>query len=69
MKQLSLSTEPNRKIFEFDIDTGTRQFKTWVYSETGLDIKERFLDTNCKITNIKEKKIFEDITNDTPITN
>jgi len=57
------------KIWEFDLDTGTRQFKTWVYSDTGLDIEERFLDTNCKITNIKEKKIFEDITNDTPITN
>jgi len=52
MKQLSLNTIPNRKIFEFDLDTGTKQFKTWVYSETGLDIKERF--DNCKITNIKE---------------
>jgi len=66
MRQLSLNTIPNRKIFEFDLDTGTKQFKTWVYSETGLDIKDRF--EGCKITNIKEKKIFEDITNDTPIT-
>jgi len=54
MKQLSLSTETNRKIFEFDLDTGTKQIKTWVYSETGLDIEERF--TPFKVTNIKEVK-------------
>jgi len=54
MKQLSLSTEPKRKIFEFDLDTGTKQFKTWVYSETGLDIVERFAP--LKVTNIKEVK-------------
>ena len=59
MKQLSLNIIPNRKIFEFDIDTGKRQFKTWVYSETGLDIKERF--DNCKITNIKEVEQKNDI--------
>jgi len=67
MKQLSLNTIPNRKIFEFDLDTGTKQFKTWVYSETGLDIEDRF--EGCKIKNLKEKEISEDIINDTPITN
>jgi len=67
MRQLSLNTIPNRKIFEFDLDTGTKQFKTWVYSETGLDIKDRF--EGCKIKNLKEKEISEDIINDTPITN
>jgi len=56
------------KIWEFDLDTGTRQFKTWVYSDTGLDIEERFLDTNCKITNIKEKSLPKDNLNDKPIT-
>ncbi len=41
------------KIFEFDLDTGTRQFKTWVYSDTGTDIEKRF--TPHKVSNIKEK--------------
>jgi len=54
MKQLSLNTMPKPKIFEFDLDTGKKQFKTWVYSETGLDIEERF--TPFKVTNIKEVK-------------
>lgn len=54
MKQLSLNTKPKNKIFEFDLDVGTRKFRTWVYSDTGLDIEERF--TGYKVTNIKEKK-------------
>lgn len=55
MKQLSLNTTSSRKTFEFDIDTGTRKFKTWVFSETGLDIEERFKGF-AKISNIKEIK-------------
>ena len=40
------------KMWEFDLDTGTRQFKTWVYSDTGTDIEKRFVPH--KVTNIKE---------------
>jgi hypothetical protein len=50
-----LNTTSSRKTFEFDIDTGTRKFKTWVFSETGLDIEERFKGF-AKISNIKEIK-------------
>ena len=42
------------KMWEFDLDTGTRNFKTWVYSDTGQDIQARF--TPYKVTNIKEIK-------------
>ena len=42
------------KMWEFDLDTGTRKFKTWVYSDTGQDIQARF--TPYKVTNIKEIK-------------
>lgn len=55
MKQLSLNTTQKRKTFEFDIDTGSRNFKTWVFSDTGLDIEERFKGY-AKISNIQEKK-------------
>jgi hypothetical protein len=40
------------KKWEFDLDTGTRKYKTWVYSNTGLDIESRF--TPCKVTNITQ---------------
>ena len=42
------------KRWEFDLDTGDRQFKTWVYSDTGTDIQKRFTPHN--VTNIKEIK-------------
>ena len=42
------------KRWEFNLDTGDRQFKTWVYSETGQDIQSSF--TPYKVTNIKEIK-------------
>ena len=42
------------KRWEFDLDTGDRQFKYWVYSDTGTDIKKIF--TPHKVTNIKEIK-------------
>ena len=41
------------KIFEFDLDTGTRQFRTWVYSDTGTDIEQRFKP--YKVSNIKQE--------------
>lgn len=40
------------KTYEFDLDTGTRQYKTWVFSSDGLDLIKRF--DKYKITNIKE---------------
>jgi hypothetical protein len=64
MKQLSLNTIQKRRIFEFDIDTGSRKFRTWVYSDTGLDIEDRFKGF-AKVTNIKEQS--QD--NDKPTTN
>ena len=42
------------KRWEFDLDTGERQFKTWVYSDTGQDIESRFKP--YKVSNIKEIK-------------
>jgi|APGre2960657373_1045057.scaffolds.fasta_scaffold61729_3 hypothetical protein len=42
------------KRWEFDLDTGDRQFKTWVYSDTGKDIESRFKP--YKVSNIKEIK-------------
>jgi hypothetical protein len=42
------------KRWEFDLDTGDRQFKTWVYSDTGKDIEKRFKP--YKVSNIKEIK-------------
>ena len=42
------------KMWEFDLDTGDRQFKTWVYSDTGKDIEKRFKP--YKVSNIKEIK-------------
>ena len=42
------------KRWEFDLDTGERQFKTWVYSDTGKDIEKRFKP--YKVSNIKEIK-------------
>ena len=42
------------RTWEFDLDTGTRKFRTWVYSDTGQDIQARF--TPYKVTNIKEIK-------------
>lgn len=54
------------KIWSFDLDTGTRQLKTWVYSDTGTDIEERF--KGYKVTNIKElqTEIPEDNDNSRP---
>lgn len=40
------------KSWEFDLDTGTKRYKTWVYSSNGKDIESRFQD--CKVSNIKE---------------
>jgi hypothetical protein len=40
------------KMWEFNLDTGKRKFKTWVYSDTGQDIESRF--TPFKVSNIKE---------------
>ena len=42
------------KRWEFDLDTGDRKFKTWVYSDTGQDIESRFKP--YKVSNIKEIK-------------
>lgn len=42
------------KRWKFNLDTGTRQFETWVYSDTGTDIEKRFIPH--KVTNIKEIK-------------
>ncbi len=42
------------RCWEFDLDTGTHKFRTWVYSDTGQDIQARF--TPYKVTNIKEIK-------------
>ena len=42
------------KRWEFYLDTGDRQFKTWVYSDTGKDIETRFKP--YIVTNIKEIK-------------
>ena len=42
------------KRWEFDLDTGERKFKTWVYSDTGKDIESRFKP--YKVSNIKEIK-------------
>ena len=42
------------KRWEFNLDTGERQFKTWVYSDTGTDIESRFKP--YKVSNIKEIK-------------
>ena len=42
------------KRWEFYLDTGDRQFKTWVYSDTGQDIESRFKP--YKVSNIKEIK-------------
>ena len=40
------------KAFEFDLKMKDRTIKTFVYSETGLDIEERF--PNMTVSNIKE---------------
>jgi|TARA_A100001391_G_scaffold58457_1_gene36112 hypothetical protein len=41
------------KCWEFDLDLKTRKIKTFVYSDTGTDIQERFTK-GYEVSNIKE---------------
>ena len=44
---------PSQKCWEFNLTYKSgKSIKTFVYSDTGKDIEERFL--NCKVTNIKK---------------
>ena len=41
------------RCWEFQLDLKTRKIKTFVYSDTGTDIEERFTK-GYKVSNIKE---------------
>jgi len=41
------------RCWEFELDLNTRKIKTFVYSDTGTDIEERFTK-GYKVSNIKE---------------
>ena len=41
------------RCWEFELDLKTRKIKTFVYSDTGTDIEQRFTK-DYKVSNIKE---------------